>query len=514
MAHIVDMGGMGLISSVLAPLLVWLTAGSTLWNRVPRLPARTFACFVVLHAAVTIGMTRDLPMAVMALGRPVLLAGACLFWLPVLGPARLRLAGPRRCLYLFLAGPVLDLPALWLIAHGDDAGGLAMITAMLPLNAAALALTWQWVEGEERDACIAEGQERAASIAEGRGRAARIAEGQERAARIPDGEELAGQRTAPPGPAGAGHWLTRRRLRLGVACLWLSAAALQAQPFMFTAGFGREVLGAAAVGQPAPLAALVRTASDLVASQPVLANSAFVAIQAALGLSLLSGRLARPALIASIGWATAVWAVGEGFGSLLCGPGTLLAGVPGAALIYAVLGAAALPPRRHDGRGLPVPPWVARAWPAVWLLLVLAGPWPEHAAVSPWGDRVASSATALPPALARALAAVPLLAARHPLAAGIVMNVLMAFAGVAALRPGPARDAAVLTGSGLAALASALALPALLTGQATDVGTGPPLLLLAAAAWATRRSAPPEPARAPETPQVLLPARPRQTMSA
>jgi hypothetical protein len=71
----------------------------------------------------------------------------------------------------------------------------------------------------------------------------------------------------------------------------------------------------------------------------------------------------------------------------------------------------------------------------------------------------------------------------------------------------------VAAGGGLAALVSALALPVLLTGQATGAGTGPPLLLLAAAAWATRRSAPAEPATAPETPRPA-PGRARDLIGA
>ncbi|MCF6524532.1 hypothetical protein HOY81_15755 [Streptomyces sp. JJ36] len=80
----------------------------------------------------------------------VLLAGGVLFWLPVLAHSRHRLGGAGRCLYLFLAAPSLDLPAVVLIAHGHSWGGLAMIIAMLPLGAAALLATWRWITAEER----------------------------------------------------------------------------------------------------------------------------------------------------------------------------------------------------------------------------------------------------------------------------------------------------------------------------------------------------------------------------
>ena len=47
----------------------------------------------------------------------VLLAATVVFWLPVLGTRRLRDAG--RAVYLFLAGPLLDLVGVWLVATGD-----------------------------------------------------------------------------------------------------------------------------------------------------------------------------------------------------------------------------------------------------------------------------------------------------------------------------------------------------------------------------------------------------------
>ncbi|MEU0218810.1 hypothetical protein ABZ281_28585 [Streptomyces sp. NPDC006265] len=73
-----------------------------------------------------------------------------LFWIPVLARTRHRLGDVGRCLYLFLAAPLLDLPAVGVIAAGHSAGGLTMIVAMLPIGVLAAALTWEWVNREER----------------------------------------------------------------------------------------------------------------------------------------------------------------------------------------------------------------------------------------------------------------------------------------------------------------------------------------------------------------------------
>jgi hypothetical protein len=59
--------------------------------------------------------------------------------------------------YLFLAGPLLDLAGVWLVARGDRAGGLAMVVGMLPIGVAALVVTWRWVVGEEKAAASSSG---------------------------------------------------------------------------------------------------------------------------------------------------------------------------------------------------------------------------------------------------------------------------------------------------------------------------------------------------------------------
>ncbi|MGW8699291.1 hypothetical protein ACWGOK_20540 [Streptomyces eurythermus] len=88
--------------------------------------------------------------------QPPLLAAAVLFWLPVLARTRHRLDDAGRCLYLFLAAPLPDLPAVGVVAAGRPAAGLAMITGMLPVGVTAAAVTWAWVNREEREALAAE----------------------------------------------------------------------------------------------------------------------------------------------------------------------------------------------------------------------------------------------------------------------------------------------------------------------------------------------------------------------
>jgi cytochrome c oxidase assembly factor CtaG len=88
----------------------------------------------------------------------MLLVTAVLFWLPVLGrgPVPRPVRGPAAVLYLFLAMSAADLVAVWLMADGATTAAAVMLGTMLPVGAAALAVTWSWVTREERLARMSE----------------------------------------------------------------------------------------------------------------------------------------------------------------------------------------------------------------------------------------------------------------------------------------------------------------------------------------------------------------------
>ncbi|MEV6793285.1 hypothetical protein AB0M87_15070 [Streptomyces sp. NPDC051320] len=146
----VEMGWAAFVIAVLVPAVILITRPSRFWQRVTLPPAAALPLFLLLHAAVTLGSCRYPPGPLLhrALDA-VLIAGSFLFWLPVLG-IRHRLSDPGRCMYLFLAAPLLDMPAVGMIALGDTFGGLTMIVAMLPIGIAAMVVTWRWVIDEER----------------------------------------------------------------------------------------------------------------------------------------------------------------------------------------------------------------------------------------------------------------------------------------------------------------------------------------------------------------------------
>jgi hypothetical protein len=141
----------GLSVSVLVPGAIRATRAHALWRRLSLPAAAGLPLFLLLHAAVTLAHAGQVHPPGPAVCWEAAVVGASVwFWLPVVGTRR-RLSDPGRCLYLYLSMPLLDLPAVGLIAAGDGAAGLVMVVSMLPVGLAALAVTWRWIHAEEAE---------------------------------------------------------------------------------------------------------------------------------------------------------------------------------------------------------------------------------------------------------------------------------------------------------------------------------------------------------------------------
>jgi hypothetical protein len=150
--EVVHMSAMGLLTSLVAPGIVLAGRRFVPWRRVPSPPVLVLPLFLLLHTTITITMGLAEPAVPPDLAlHGLLLAAAVWFWLPVLQP-RPGTPEAARTVYLFLAGPSLDLAAVFLIIRGNESGGLAMIVGMLPLGIAAVAVTWRWIVREDRRA--------------------------------------------------------------------------------------------------------------------------------------------------------------------------------------------------------------------------------------------------------------------------------------------------------------------------------------------------------------------------
>jgi hypothetical protein len=255
----------------------------------------------------------------------------------------------------------------------------------------------------------------------------------------------------------------RRALQIALGAVWLLDAALQYQPYMFSRGFP-DMLAMAAGGQPGIIAGPVTLTAQAVAASPAAWNAAFATVQLALAVGLLFRATTRAALASTIVWALAVWWLGEGLGGVFTTAASPLAGAPGAAALYALLAVLAWPGGRDTRPGGSVADGslLGRYAKLAWLLL--------------WGGMAWLMATA------------PEQAA--PFTAGAaVIAFTAAFAAVAAgvLVPGLTRPA-LATAAVVAAViwVTGEQFGGILTGQATDLNTGPLLILVAAAFWPLR----------------------------
>jgi hypothetical protein len=288
----------------------------------------------------------------------------------------------------------------------------------------------------------------------------------------------------------------RRRVEIALGLIWLLDGALQFQPYMFSKDFFGGVLGMANMGLPGLLSRADYDVSSMLAAHPAWWNAAFATLQVAIGVGLLygRGRVATAARSASILWGVGVWLVGEGAGALFMGGTSLLTGAPGAALLYPLVTVAIWPVPAGPERASPVPAsrgkarvtelstragWVL-AWTGCALLELQAV---NHAAGVP-GAQIANGAGNEP----WAFAALDRVVGHGVVGRGGLFAVFLGSAavavGIGVLWP-RSRAPALGLGIVVAAFVGLVGqnLGGMLTGQGTDPGTAPLLILLAVTLW-------------------------------
>jgi hypothetical protein len=288
----------------------------------------------------------------------------------------------------------------------------------------------------------------------------------------------------------------RRFLQLALAGLWLLDGVLQLQPYMFSRAFAQHVLVPAASGNPAFIAGPITSAARLVAQHSSGANNAFATTQLVLGLAIAWRPTVKAALAASIVWALAVWCLGEGLGGVLTGHASLIAGGPGAALLYAVLAVLLWPPADAAAASrsfVAAGRLGATRARAVWFILWAALAWlaVDGAGRSSQGvhDVIANMAIGQPGWLATIATNTADVAAHRGLAISVCLAVLLAAIALAVFGPPRLVRASVVIAVVLATVVwvAAEALGGLFGGQGTDPNTGPLLIVLALAYWPLAR---------------------------
>jgi hypothetical protein len=286
---------------------------------------------------------------------------------------------------------------------------------------------------------------------------------------------------------------SRRVLQLSLAALWLFDAVLQLQPFMFTPGFGSEMIAPFARGNPASVASAITWSAGEMSRHATLAGVAFAGAQLLIAVGIAWRPTVRIALGLSVAWSLGVWWIGEGLGNLLTGTASPLTGAPGAVLLYALL-AILLWPAPPGGHADFVAARPLGAIPArlIWLLL-----WSGLAVLSvssfnrqPDGiSGVIRSMTAGQPtwlaALDRSIAQD--LAGRGG-GVAIATAVLFGLIAVAVFMPRSIRRASLILAcvAAVAIWVVGEGFGGVFSGPATDPNSGPLLILLAAAYWPLR----------------------------
>lgn len=285
----------------------------------------------------------------------------------------------------------------------------------------------------------------------------------------------------------------RRGLQLSLGLIWLLDAALQYQPFMFRPSFVTAIIRPAAAGNPRFVVSSVDWASQLMLQHVTLSNAVFATAQLLIAAGLLVRRTVRPALALSVAWALSVWWFGESLGGLLAGASPL-AGVPGAALLYALI-AVLVWPSSPAPTGQPASVAAAgpagtvaakMAWLALWggfahYLLLPANRAPNAVAGILMPER------GQPGWLAAIMTGLSRAAAQHGLVISVVLAILCCCVALAVLTQPLIQPGLVLAGVLGTVFWIAQGLGGVFTGQGTDPGTGPLLILLAACYLPRRR---------------------------
>ncbi len=154
--------------------------------------------------------------------------------------------------------------------------------------------------------------------------------------------------------------------QIALGLLWLADGALQFQPYMFAKTFVTGVILPAGQGQPGIIGGTIGWIANLVEPRVAVFNAGAATLQVLIGLGLLYRPTVKLSLLVSFLWASAIWVAGEGLGMLFTGTASPLTGAPGAALLYVLAGLICWPPGGAVGQARRDAA-VRWCWSAVWL---------------------------------------------------------------------------------------------------------------------------------------------------
>jgi hypothetical protein len=285
----------------------------------------------------------------------------------------------------------------------------------------------------------------------------------------------------------------RRTLQLVLATLWLFDGLLQMQSVFFTRSFGNQMITGMSAGNPHVLAAPIHWSGLTIGNHAVVTNALFAFFQVALGLGIAWRPTLKPALVVSIAWSIGVWWIGEGLGGVLNGGANPVNGAPGAVIIYGLLAVLLWP---ADRPGATAPFVAARAvgvpmakalWLVFWGSLAYFALDGANRSSTGLHDLILGQADGEPGWVVWIDRHSASMFDHHGLAAMLVVAILLAVVAVGVLLPPPASNATLVVAIVVSLWFWAVGqdFGELFTNGATDVNTGPLLILLALAYWNT-----------------------------
>jgi hypothetical protein len=296
----------------------------------------------------------------------------------------------------------------------------------------------------------------------------------------------------------------RRTLQLVLATLWLIDGILQLQAFFFTKSFGLQMITSMSAGNPPVVARPISWWGTTIGHHAVLTDAFFAVVQTAIALAIAWRPTLKIGLVVSIVWAVGVWWVGEGLGGVLNGTANPVNGAPGAVMIYALLAVLLWPMDRRGQRARFIAARAVGAPIAKGLWLVLWGSLSCFAVLSTnrssqgLHNLIATEGNGEPAWVAWTDHHIASTVDHKGLAVATVLAILLLVVAIGAYLPDSVANATVALGAVMALAFWVVGenFGALFTNGATDVNSGPLLMLLSVSYW--RWSPRPDPGIAAE----------------
>ncbi len=294
----------------------------------------------------------------------------------------------------------------------------------------------------------------------------------------------------------------RRTLQLVLATIWLIDGILQLQSFFFTKSFGLQMISGMSQGNPSVIARPIAWSGATIGHHAVLTDASFAVAQTAIAVAIAWRPTVKIGLAVSIAWAVGVWWVGEGLGGVLNGTANPVNGAPGAVMIYALLAVLLWP---SDRAGQRAPFIAARAvgapvanglWLVLWGSLSYFAVLGANRSSQGLHNLITTEASGEPGWVAWIDHHAASVVDHRGLAVTVVLAILLLVVAVGTYLPPSWANATVALAVviGLAFWVVGENFGALFTNGATDVNSGPLLILLAVSYW--RRTPPTDPVRA------------------